>query len=571
MASTYRPVERDRERDRDRERERDLAFKERESHGDQSRDRPPIPTGPKISAPTGQTRQDTPKPSPTSSNPGLNSATAIHDISKTFQRFGETLLNQVQSKQDELALEKIRHRRDVEFKVSKQKHTEFPSVVEMHDKITKAEKENLEKVKKRAEQGAASLQKLADQMAVLLLQGLPLVQMREKALKDAQKSTAADTRDAKLTELQLQLNGLTESVKSATQKQYELAEKFSKEAETRQAALNAPVGQDDVALLKEENAQLRSELASNKSDNAALLKQVDDLANLVSQQGAELQKLREASDSHSAALVAVKGRTDDHSRVLSEFDPDNLSQAADFFAFEKPSMVADAATQRSELDGLVESIKPLRTLEGQFSRLKSAQDRIIDRFGGMVNDLRKTAAQNEERIQKLESATPTPAAAAAPEGPSLRGETEKLERDLHSFNTALQSSIQVVQEESDQKCRKLNHMVDVLNVQFNNLTTKELCDQIIGQIENLFPNTRQLQDDLNQLASRMAELETRLKDAAEENQAIHEILRSTQSRGEAIGDAMCQLITAGPANAKKRKVAETANGGRDSVENGHDA
>ncbi|CAK7229168.1 hypothetical protein SBRCBS47491_007156 [Sporothrix bragantina] len=95
-------------------------------------------------------------------------------------------------------------------------------------------------------------------------------------------------------------------------------------------------------------------------------------------------------------------------------------------------------------------------------------------------------------------------AQAAPQLEQLDGSSgpQNLEHALQALQgrmKAAEDDIQAARADFDAQCATLRMMVSTLDSQFNNLTTKELYQAIIGHMEKVFPNPRQVRDDIKGL------------------------------------------------------------------------
>ncbi|CAK7197736.1 hypothetical protein SEUCBS139899_000384 [Sporothrix eucalyptigena] len=141
------------------------------------------------------------------------------------------------------------------------------------------------------------------------------------------------------------------------------------------------------------------------------------------------------------------------------------------------------------------------------------------------------------------AALPTGAQAtpqAQPEGNNAG--LQDLENALQILQTrmkATEDEIQSTRRDFNGQCSTIRMMVSTLDSQFNNLTTKELYQAIIGHMERLYPNARQLQEDVRHMAGQV----TLMK---EHNRAADEALKKL---GDAVGLSVIQ----------KRSLAEGTN------------
>ncbi|OAA67333.1 hypothetical protein SPI_01909 [Niveomyces insectorum RCEF 264] len=86
---------------------------------------------------------------------------------------------------------------------------------------------------------------------------------------------------------------------------------------------------------------------------------------------------------------------------------------------------------------------------------------------------------------------------------SLLSELQALQARVQATETRIQGAM----SEIEGRCATLQFMFTTLDTQYNNLTTKELFSSIVGHMEKLYPNARQLQQDMESLVVRLRAIE----------------------------------------------------------------
>ncbi len=126
--------------------------------------------------------------------------------------------------------------------------------------------------------------------------------------------------------------------------------------------------------------------------------------------------------------------------------------------------------------------------------------------------------------------------------------------ELAALKTRVQAAedgVQGVRLEADAQVTSLRLMVMTLDTQFSNLTTKDLFNAIVGHIEKMYPNGRQLQQDLQSIVKQI--------------QAIEKHDRNADNAIRAIAEA----VNVPPDSSLKRPLADVAAAG--AMSNGGDA
>ncbi|EFW98651.1 hypothetical protein CMQ_4503 [Grosmannia clavigera kw1407] len=158
-------------------------------------------------------------------------------------------------------------------------------------------------------------------------------------------------------------------------------------------------------------------------------------------------------------------------------------------------------------------------------------EQIVSRFDSSAATAAKAVPAEEEKIPGSKatpeaSKEPSPKDAGMPDSGAREGTTNDTSasasaprpvgeasevladpRALQDKLTALEDSVKKTGVDVGEKYTQLRMMIATLDNQFNNLTTKDLFVAIIGQVEILYPNTRQLQQDITAVADKVRKLE----------------------------------------------------------------
>ena len=501
--------------------------------------------------------------------------------------------------QDLTSCERLKRKRDEELKRSLPRQTEFSSILDRHRLMASVEEKQLDAAQKRYDQLKEKYDRAMDTFVKSLLEALPLQDIKEKLLKDAHNATGDHAQEQRLGTLEGQVRGISDTIATARLGDMAALKEEHERLKAETVANKAVIAQllRDIEGLNgqmQETQQLRSENAANKADIAQLLDRVDKLTDQVARQGEQLQQTRGVVDAQAPKIVALDNKVQDHAETLANFDADNLNQAADFFAFEKPRLLEDLDSAKQNITNLSVALNSMLTKQttspppapshqGQEQQqqqartaatdpqmlriLQESHGKLAKTFGGMVDELRNADESLRERIQKLEERP----AAAARVGP----ESEQLMRDVKMLSSTLQTSINGVKDEFDHKYSTIQTMVTTLDSQFNNVTTKEVCEAIMGHLEHLAPNSeqlRQLQQDVQTLNSQVNAVFTHLHDINHQGSQL-QLLATLDGRKRtnemAAGYNGASPPPQGLPQSKRRRVLEGPLGQVLPLENGH--
>jgi len=465
--------------------------------------------------------------------------------------------------------ERLKKKREEELKRTLPRHSDFSSVIDRHKLIVSVEEKQFDATQKLYAQLLEQYDRTLETFVRCLLNALPLQDLAERLLKDVHHATGAHAQEQRLGTLEAQIRAISNAVESRAggtpaKDEYELLKSETAANKATMAQVIRDI--DRVNKEKEETRQLKTENATNKANIAKLLERIDTLTDQVARQAEELQQVRSIVDGQVPRCEALENKVRDHGQTLAEFDADNLSQAADFFAFEKPRLLEDVASARQHITNLSTTLSTMvarqaaspppailsavvaqpqpakATVEPHVIRMfeehkEKFVTKMANKYGEMVESLRKMISALEGRIQALEE-RPLQAAPGGPDG-------EKLMRDVNLLSSTLQTSIDGVKEELDQKYLTIQTMVTTLDSQFNNVTTKDVYEAIVGHIEPLLPNSEQLrhlQEDVHRLNGLI--------------NIVYAQLRDNNGQGSPF-----QLATTLDGKKRNNELAAAANGG----------
>jgi chromosome segregation ATPase len=331
-----------------------------------------------------------------------------------------------------------------------------------------------------------------------------------------------------------------------------------KELDDRRSKSPDTVSSAQVATLVER------ESSALKSDIAGLLKRVDELTGQLAQHTKDTASLRNDLAACTRRVDEEAGRVEEHETKLSSLDIGVLEEASETTSIKFPALERTVEGIQAKLDGL-NTISPQEVDTKQEAFFRRVEEFVVtsgEELGGMVDEAQKDAAKLAARIKALEDASAststlgvggslgqmvdearnaaadhaarikaleeastrsTPTRRGTDTGPSQTAKTdfEIINSDLAwiksefgatktTVNRLSRDVSKLVSEDLNNQLAALRHIVLVMDTQFNNLTTKELAESILGQLEQIYPNAGQLTADVEALEMRVGSIAGRL-------------------------------------------------------------
>ena len=125
---------------------------------------------------------------------------------------------------------------------------------------------------------------------------------------------------------------------------------------------------------------------------------------------------------------------------------------------------------------------------------------------------------------------------------------------LQAKTQASDAEIKKNREEAESQCSALRHMIETLDNRFNNLTTKDMFNAIVGHIERTVPYPRQVEQDLKMVIERIKSVESSIASNGSSNTRVNFSMNGSGKRpSEAEESAAVAALL-----AKRRKMNGTA-------------
>jgi DNA repair exonuclease SbcCD ATPase subunit len=263
---------------------------------------------------------------------------------------------------------------------------------------------------------------------------------------------------------------------------------------------------------------IQRESSVRVSDVSGLLKRVDELTGQLAQHSQETISLRADLTACNQQAEGQIRKVDEQEARLSNIDFDTLDKVAEtMVSFDFPNLQRKVDAIQTTVDEFPEKHQ---TLLGQVQHLTALMGNEV---GKMIDGVKSTARAQEGRIEALESSSWNGGRSSTAEGHAMMPEFESIGSDIASVKTDINAvkatvdglsheypglssqihqfdlNVKATTKDFGDQLDSVRHSVAVLDTKFNNLSTRALAEQIIGQLEQIYPNARQLAADTDGL------------------------------------------------------------------------
>ncbi|KAK4043598.1 hypothetical protein C8A01DRAFT_43536 [Parachaetomium inaequale] len=502
-------------------------------------------------------------------SPGLDGSTACEELFSLWKQHDKAVIEVARLRAERDPLDKVLKQRQAEYERSRTKHAEFPSVPEVQnlhrvryadsvrsldDQIQKAQHivDSTARAIALASVGPSQSKTQATPVAA------PAVSRHQQEISKKQQAEIKELK-SKLGKIEAEHSQERSDLKAEFERQCaEMKEQMKAQMEEmvkgikdmKEVKYMKKIKEETAAEVKEQLRVMRKELddrrskspdtvssvqvstlvqkesSALKSDIAGLLKRVDELTGQLAQHTKDTASLRNDLAACTQRVDEEAGRVEEHETKLSSLDIVGLEEAPEVTSIKFPTLQRTVEGIQAKL-GSLNTISPqeVDTKQGAlFRRVEEFVGRMGDSLGDMVDEAQKDAADHAARIKALEDASTSAASRLGTDiSPSqtAKAEFETINSDIASIKSEFdatkitvdrltQDVSKIISEDLNNQLAALRHTVLVMDTQFNNLTTKELAESILGQLERIYPNAGQLTDDVEALKMRVGSLADRL-------------------------------------------------------------
>ncbi|KAK4100999.1 hypothetical protein N658DRAFT_516198 [Parathielavia hyrcaniae] len=425
-------------------------------------------------------------------------------------------------------------------------------------------------------------------------------EMREEMRKEMKGEMWRDMKDEMRREMKEQLAGEFEkrqTEQGKSQRNDMRAQLCKHEEEVTRAVeqqLLAHKTSSEATLRMEFSTLVQKEGSTLRSDVSGLLSRVDALAGELARNAQAMASLRHDLTAGAQRVEEEARKVEEHEAKLSSLDIDALGEAAETLSVGFPALQTKVAAIQAKVDGISTEGLDAKLETGHqqiFSRVEEYVGQMGDLLGQMVDGLRNAVVDHGTRIATLETAPASGAGSitarsgtssakvpsANPDLASVRSEcisARAAAERLTRLYTELSSKVDEVTRDFSASHENLNKQLEaerlsleVLDTQFNNLTTDALAKIIIGVLEGLYPNARLLNNDIEALKTQAGRFGSRLD-------SLEGRVQDFKGKVDSLGDAKLDRLNGAKMHEYSLKDAEES--GRpgqkrkrwDSTENG---
>lgn len=341
---------------------------------------------------------------------------------------------------------------------------------------------------------------------------------------------------------------------------------------------------------------IQQESSARVSDVSNLLKRVDELTGQLAQQSQDTISLRTDLTTCYQQVENQVQKVDEHESKLSNVDFNDLEGVAETMSLVFPNLQRKVESIQTTVDKF-----PERFAETISDTIEAKQDALLKQvqqflgksgkaIGDMVDGVQRQVQDQGSRIKSLEGVHlcsgrlgTTDDQVAKREFESISSDVTSIKTDLNSINTKVGGlakdylglseqvnqvdlDIKKVGKDLEDQLKFIRHSVTVLDTRFNNLSTRELAEQIIGQLEQVYPNARQLIADMDGLKTRADGLDARLASVEERIQERKATVDKGQEAYSALHEQMAEptakhLYGLPQKPQKRRRIDPDSDGG----------
>ncbi|KAK0626156.1 hypothetical protein B0T14DRAFT_562091 [Immersiella caudata] len=381
--------------------------------------------------------------------------------------------------------------------------------------LKRREDESKAQIERQAEETKAQLKRQDEALSAQLKQQQELIAQLKKQQE----------------ELSAQLTRHQEASTAEFEKQKDNAAKYS--AKSSDAASSK-----DLAAIREENAKLKTDYDALRADFSNALLRVDELEKREGQRGERATSgendFRALSKSVTACLQKVEEQAERVSKseeTLMNLDIQGLDDLGEV-------LVAFPQVQhqvRELQDGLRVQQEGLTALKGDVNRINGFNDEVLSTVGRWVDDLRKTDADQGTEVRALKEQIADMKRAgsnhSAPvEDSTTKAEVASVKKELDGFSVHTKEELDAVRKKNKETTEFLAYQISVLEQRYNNITTKEMAERILGVMETVYPNAKNIATTLKSMQNTIESQKMQLVSVEEEGKATKRRVSETESR-----------------------------------------
>jgi chromosome segregation ATPase len=325
-------------------------------------------------------------------------------------------------------------------------------------------------------------------------------------------------------ELSAQLTRHQEASTAEFRKQNDISAKYS--AKSSDTALSK-----DLAAIRKDNAKLKTDYNALRADFSSALLRVDELEKREAPHGERATSgdndFKALSESVTICLQKVEEQAERISKseeTLMNLDIQGLIDLVEV-------SVAFPQVQHQ----VKEQQNGLKELKGEVDRINGFNDEVLNTVGSWVDELRKTDTAQGTKIQALTEQVAALETAgshnpAPVEDSTTKAEVASVKEELDGFSVHTKAELDAVRKKNKETTEFLTQQISVLDQRYNNLTTKDMAERILGVMESVYPNAKNIAATLKLLQNTVESQKMQLAGVEEEGKATKRRVSETESR-----------------------------------------
>ncbi|KAK0651363.1 hypothetical protein B0T16DRAFT_77721 [Cercophora newfieldiana] len=401
-----------------------------------------------------------------------------------FKKHQQELAAQFKKQQEDLMAQVAQSKKDQEAQLKKQQE-------DLMAQVAQSKKDQEAQLKKQQEDLMAQVaQSKKDQEAQLKKQQEELAAQSAQLKKEQQELADQVARLKKLQEPS------TAQVKKQKDEPPKTGPKNSEIASSK-----------DLAVIRKQNSELKSECAEalRRVEALEMLNEVRDR-----QEDGRKNDLKDLSEQVTTCLQKSKEHGDRVFRIEETFG--NID-------FQGLDVIAESYTMEFS-----QVKKNLTKVQEEVKRVDEYIDKgVLEPVGEWVDDLRK-----EIREVKAQQAGKGPSStnnSPPVEDSSIKTEIASLKKEMDGFSAETKKSMGGIRNEIKEAVQFLNHQISSLEQRYNNISTKELGERMLGVLENVYPNAKNIEARIRLLHDNFEEQKRKLGELDEKTTENGHLLR----------------------------------------------
>ncbi|KAH6621216.1 hypothetical protein B0J18DRAFT_220745 [Chaetomium sp. MPI-SDFR-AT-0129] len=547
-------------------RDPDAVARDRRIPSDTSRDAPSVnsPTKPPNSAFSARPDLGTrtaPSRSPTKS-PDLDKGSPQEALMSLLRQHDEAIIEVARLRAERDPLDKVLKQRQAEYSKSMIKHAEFPSIPEVQNLHRVRYAERVRVLDAQIQKSQGIVDNTARSIAQLVGSGLPSSGVGKAAPVasavaapqiEAFKKSLPEIKELKsrLAKIESAHSQETKDLKEEFEKRFaEMKEQMAEMArvpkETNGAVATKKLKEEVLGEVRDELRVVRKDLEKQRSktpeavstsqvssliekessalkaDTSGLLKRVEELAGQLARNTQDTLSLQSNLSGCIERVNNEARKVEEHEAKLSCLDTEVLEDVAETMSIAFPDLQKKVA----EVEAKAISQQSLDTQQSTlFSQVQQYTDAVGENMASLVDQVQTVVSELARRVAVLEhpssdtitNQTRTDSGlgdmgkvrldAINSELTEIKSEFDATKHTVHQLTHNISA---IVNEDFKKQLATVRHSITVLDGQFNNLSTKALAEQIIGHLEQLYPNAHQLTHETDHLKQRVGALTSRI-------------------------------------------------------------